>query len=453
MAPSSAAPSPSRAIVVIAALPSREEALARALQSVFAQERQPDAIVVVVDLAPPTATHQQALATRRNEAEAYVAKLRGKFAAKLATSGFRVLMNSRTNNMSGTGCWNTGIMEALAMERNEYTSFTCSTFVAILDDDDEWKPNHLQSCLDVVADTASDWVISGLERRRNGEQRHEEMATRETLRVEAFLRGNPGVQGSNLFVRLPLLLRAGNFDENMNSMTDRDLCIRLLDTLASGAAVHGIGFTGLCTVVHHADPIDVRPRVTTDRVAKGLAIQKFVWRYGHRFSATDFKVFCDRSRDLFQIDVELLLEPLRVRPTQPNRTITTMSADSVSVPEHVHKYLNSHGDPFHVSGRFEQPPTYREKMRGLFGIVSSDHCRLRPLLSDLGSLPNHVLPSVIIFANTADPSEQSSLRNFASTDPTGVSVIVVTAKDRPEIISIAKDYASVCGITAPASSR
>ena len=64
-----------------------------------------------------------------------------------------------------------------------------------------------------------------------------------------FLVGNPGVQGSNLFVTLEALMAAGGFDEALPSCTDRDLMIRLLELpwlRIAASPTH--------TVKHHVDP-------------------------------------------------------------------------------------------------------------------------------------------------------------------------------------------------------
>ena len=53
-----------------------------------------------------------------------------------------VLKNIRTRFMSGTGAWNTGIFEA-------YRRFP-DGFVSILDDDDEYLPNHLSDCVSEI---------------------------------------------------------------------------------------------------------------------------------------------------------------------------------------------------------------------------------------------------------------------------------------------------------------
>jgi glycosyltransferase involved in cell wall biosynthesis len=49
--------------------------------------------------------------------------------------------NERTKNNSGTGAWNTGFdfLKNLLGEES---------YVAILDDDDEWETTHLESCIE-----------------------------------------------------------------------------------------------------------------------------------------------------------------------------------------------------------------------------------------------------------------------------------------------------------------
>src|SRR5690606_6079843 len=67
-------------------------------------------------------------------------------ALNLKSSDFptTVLKNNRTQFMSGTGAWNTGIFEA-------YRQFPHG-FVSILDDDDEYLPNHLTDCVTAISE-------------------------------------------------------------------------------------------------------------------------------------------------------------------------------------------------------------------------------------------------------------------------------------------------------------
>ncbi|EFJ52856.1 hypothetical protein VOLCADRAFT_86249 [Volvox carteri f. nagariensis] len=165
-----------------------------------------------------------------------------------------------------------------------------AVWVAICDDDDAWAENHLQLCFEAAAQAPSDMVVSGLIRVEGDDtdehrppppppltttgpapapaadaagaaaaaprqEHHQPQQQHSTsgrggilerplplppagpLEPSWFLRGNPGIQGSNLFLRLGVLLRAGLFDEWLPSTTDRWLRCRAGDVLLGGLAV------------------------------------------------------------------------------------------------------------------------------------------------------------------------------------------------------------------------
>lgn len=69
-----------------------------------------------------------------------IAQLREALGLDAHTFSTEVIPNQRTRFKSGTGAWNTGIFFALAEDSD--------SFVAILDDDDEFLPGHMATCLD-----------------------------------------------------------------------------------------------------------------------------------------------------------------------------------------------------------------------------------------------------------------------------------------------------------------
>ena len=71
-------------------------------------------------------------------------------------------------------------------------------------------------------------VISGIRRVEAGGRTMELKLTEETFGREQLFEGNPGFQGSNIFMELRTFWDIGGFDESMRSGTDRDLGIRLL---------------------------------------------------------------------------------------------------------------------------------------------------------------------------------------------------------------------------------
>jgi hypothetical protein len=152
-------------------------------------------------------------------------------------------------------------------------------FVAILDDDDAWEPNHLECCLDAALARDLNMVASGLIRHEaDGDLATDTRSRASSIARELFVRGQH-IQGSNLFVRLDLLLLAGGFDERLPSCTDRDLCLRLvaLEELRFGS-------TDRHTVHHYADP---RPdRLSTPvRPPSWTGLTRFFRKHGLRFDA------------------------------------------------------------------------------------------------------------------------------------------------------------------------
>ena len=163
------------------------------------------------------------------------------------TIGIDLLRNRRTHGAAGA--WNTGLDHIARLFHTPST-----VHVAILDDDDAWESDHLEHAIYAIQHGAE--IVASAFRRivDNGPGRLIMPPSR--LSAELFLVGNPGIQASNLIVRLDRLLEAGGFDEALRSCTDRDLCIRLARTCHDAYARIEIP-----TVRHYACPD--RPRVST----------------------------------------------------------------------------------------------------------------------------------------------------------------------------------------------
>jgi hypothetical protein len=130
---------------------------------------------------------------------------------------FRFLSN--VNSQGAAGTWNTGLSEIERLEADCY--------VAILDDDDVWDSDHLETCYATAS--KYDWpdiVISGLRMLKDEIEIPRPIV--ESVCVDDFLVGNPGWQGSNTFVHIKAFQRAGYFTDGLQSSNDRDLAIRLL---------------------------------------------------------------------------------------------------------------------------------------------------------------------------------------------------------------------------------
>lgn len=249
---------------LIATLPTRDTLIRLAVASIAKQSRQLDALVIVTDNAPLPASAFQVL--------------------QELMPCVPVHMLSNTKAQGAANTWNTGI---------EHIARHCAeAYVAILDDDDEWDPEHLKIC-ESAARTAGwpDVVVSGLRIRIDGEEVPREPPL--SLCVEDFLTGNPGWQGSNTFIRLNTLIKAGCFTEGLKSCNDRDLAIRVL--LLSGSR---FTYTGRHTASWNLDS-GLPSLSSRNSEAKRAGLAQFFALHGHRMNDAVRRRFFERAERLF----------------------------------------------------------------------------------------------------------------------------------------------------------
>jgi len=215
-------------VAVLIATHNRPELLAeRSLPSVDHQSRRPDVVVVVDD-----------------SDDSFRERNRG----IVASSSLHAIYLPNTRARGASGAWNTGLAWLTAhFEAPEMV------FVAVLDDDDGWEERHLEVCLETAERERLDMAIPGLVRHDAECAAGRRQTLARSLDEGALLTGNPHIQGSNLFVRLLVLLEAGLFDEALPSTTDRDLCLRVLDLGSTR-----VGAVDVHTVHHHAEPDRMR---------------------------------------------------------------------------------------------------------------------------------------------------------------------------------------------------
>lgn len=190
--------------VIIASSSNRNDLLfSRSLYSVLNQNRSPDHILIVDD--------------NQNESASKDIELR---ILELKNNKIHYIKNSRTPHMSGTGAWNSGIKWYEKI-------FTEDDYIAILDDDDSWCKEYIDSCYDAVTSSPKkpDAVFGFIKR---SDCDICSFFGVEDININNFLKGNPGIQGSNMFFRFGALRSVGGFDETLASCTDRDLMIRFL---------------------------------------------------------------------------------------------------------------------------------------------------------------------------------------------------------------------------------
>jgi uncharacterized protein (TIGR00725 family) len=348
-------PRPIRVVVVVATR-NREALLrTRSLPSIQRQTAPPDQVCIVVD-----------------EDEDYgMTSIEG---LESDFPEFKFVRNSRSRGASGA--WNCGVFELTSLpEAEKYC------YLAILDDDDAWEPNHLEQCLAKVQNGFTDWVVSGIIRHDDQEPPQEQTIPDQLQQQDFFVR-NPHVQGSNLFLSLRLFYRAGMFDEYLPSCTDRDLCIRLFDVTKEIS----IRTTGAHTVHHFADLDRLRLSMPLSREKK-LGVLRFSHKHLRRMSKEQQEGYWKRADALFSVKPDLALAELV--DTKTERKL---------VPNHL---------GIQEIAAADSPLLWTVEVTSiLFGVVSDKPEVISGLIQDISSIPN---ARTLVLANAHSPGPFDSL--------------------------------------------
>lgn len=202
-----------------------------------------------------------------------------------------IIKNQRTRFMSGTGAWNTGIFEAYKNDPNGY--------VSILDDDDEYLPNHLADCINIIDNKTVAIFQRLFWKNEDGKIINHEL-TEDDLNAPNFFIGNPGIQGSNMFFKTKYLVEIGGFDEKFPNTTDRDLMIRLLwhveklkISQSNELRIKIIENKGVIHYNHQSEKVNNNIQLKQ----KGLDI--FYQKYRAFFSEADYQKSLARANTLF----------------------------------------------------------------------------------------------------------------------------------------------------------
>ena len=258
-------PSP---LVVIVATRNRPALLRdRCLPSIAAQRRRPDEILIVDDSDPGFAADNARIVAE-------------------ACAGGLPAVYDRTPRPSGAAAsWNRTLRTAAARGGHPW--------IAIHDDDDQWTPDHLELCEATAAASDANVVVSGIRLVLDGVAAPQPLV--QAVTIADFLRGNPGWQGSNTFIRLGLLLDVDGFDEQLGACLDRDLAIRVLD---AGRA--RIAFTSAHTVDFYVD--SDRPALSQrGSPSKLVALRHFFGKHRARMTPEDRAAFAERAGRLFGV--------------------------------------------------------------------------------------------------------------------------------------------------------
>ncbi|WP_171119134.1 glycosyltransferase [Ruegeria sp. HKCCA5463] len=236
--------------------------LQRALPSALSQSRPADAIIVVEDERTTDLAQE----------------------VKVAAPTAQFLHNRRTKGLSGA--LNTGL-DHLVRKHAGMTDI----FVAFLDDDDEWTPEHLAAVEARIREGAE--VVAAPFLRLESDLDARRIDPPAAVDASLFMERNPGIQGSTFAAQLDILLEAGGFNEALQSCTDRDLWIRLCRRPNLRYA------TTSAPSVHHYACVD-RPRLSSPgSVAKHSGLEMFDRIHGPLMSPTVRAKHLNRAQKLF----------------------------------------------------------------------------------------------------------------------------------------------------------
>lgn len=174
--------------------------------------------------------------------------------------------------------------------RNAGARAAVCDFLAFLDDDDEWAPDHLEAIDSLLHE--SDVAATAFHRQTR-------VGGVELRRPPPFLRAadwfvrNQGIQGSNLAVRRRTFLQLLGFDELLWCGQDMEFAIRCAD----GGVRYAM--SELPTVICHAHP---QPRITSPGPRHRHAHRTFLAAHGSRMLPEQVAAFCERVGRLFGVD-------------------------------------------------------------------------------------------------------------------------------------------------------
>jgi hypothetical protein len=241
----------------------RIELLKRALKSIKKQSRQANFVYVISNSIAHNFHVEQKLC---------------------ADFGFLILENYRTENYAGA--LNTAVEQII-----KQNGISEDLYFASLDDDDEWLQNYLQ---EIETNNSENFDLLAGNILRSSNTENNLLVLPSELSEKDFLIGNPGISGSNTFIKLTTLLKAGTFDEGLSATIDRDFFVRVFLQKPKYKIINKH------LVTQHTD--NDRERVTTNRTKKEESLRVFFYKYQYLMTKKEKELFFKRIEKLFSIN-------------------------------------------------------------------------------------------------------------------------------------------------------
>lgn len=250
-------------IAAIVVTCNRISLLPRALKSIQNQNRPPDFVTIISNSTNENFELEQQICFN---------------------CGFDIFQNTRTANYSGA--LNTAVEKVI-----QHFGISEDVYFASLDDDDEWLSDYLQV---IEQNNTHNYDLLAVCLLRKSATENQLQLLPETLTEKDFLKGNPGICGSNTFIRLTTLLQAGCFDEAMLATVDRDLLVRVFQLKPTYKIIDKH------LVTQYTD--NNRERVTNNKEKKTKSLKMFYYKYQHLMDEKIKAAFFKRAEALFSVN-------------------------------------------------------------------------------------------------------------------------------------------------------
>ncbi|KDM90727.1 glycosyltransferase family 2 protein [Photobacterium galatheae] len=261
-------------IVLIATTPRLPLLTENAIPSIINQTLSPTAVILISDNQPLTNDEVTSLKIKLRNIPLYT------------------MTNSRIPGAAGS--WNTGI--------DFISEHFPDSYIAMIDDDDRWHPEHLALCLHNSDSGTADVVLSGINVLIN-----KEIATvhiPQNISLHDFLIGNPGWHGSNTFIKTELVTKVNGFTDGLISGNDRDFAIRVIES-----GIEKINYTHIATVdwICNQSP-DALSASGSQQKLRGCA--QFLQLHMHKMTSQDLESYFQRTHKLFSLSKTKILDEL-----------------------------------------------------------------------------------------------------------------------------------------------
>lgn len=116
----------------------------------------------------------------------------------------------------------------VSQARNFGAALASNELLTFLDDDDLWPEEYLTKIFDNWSNDI-DLCITRLDKLVNGNIMPYKKITTGDLSLDSIFIRNPGVTGSNIFVKKSVFFKVGGFDVRLKTSEDKDFLINIID--------------------------------------------------------------------------------------------------------------------------------------------------------------------------------------------------------------------------------